>query len=132
MEQKMSDEDEFTQEELGEYFNNLPKEDFAVNSQNLEELKTINEWEEQQDNSNDLYKIKARVANLARANGASITPVGEMMVNTFVHVLKSLYDFADTIEDKNIRIKLIQKIRSHEGMPATLINAASVGVKPEK
>ena len=95
-------------------------------------LDEINSWEAKQNNSNDIYKVKARVANLARANGASLTPVGEMMVNTFVHVVKDLYDFADTIPDMQIRIKLIERIRKHEGMPGNLINAAGAGVRQKK
>ena len=95
-------------------------------------LEQIKEWEEKQNNSNDIYKIKARVANLARSGGASLTPVGEMMVNTFVHVVKDLYDFAEVIPDKNIRINLIERIRKHEGMPGNLISATSVNLRNKK
>lgn len=95
-------------------------------------IEQIEEWERKQDNSNDIYKVKARVANLARNGGASLTPVGEMMVNTFVHVVKDLYDFAETIQDKSVRIPLIERIRKHENMPSNLIAATSAGVKVKK
>lgn len=95
-------------------------------------LDEIESWEKQQDNSNDIYKIKARVANLARGPGVSLTPQGEMLCNTYVHVLKALYDFADIIEDRTIKVQLNQLIRSQEGMPGTLIAAAGAGVKQKK
>ena len=92
----------------------------------------ILEWEKAQDNSNNIYKVKARVSNLARNNGSSLTPVGEMMVNSFVHVLKDLYDFVEKIEDKNLRIQLIERIRKHENMPGQLIAATMANVKIKK
>lgn len=81
----------------------------------------LEEWENQQNNSTDIYKIKARVANLARKNGASLTPVGEMMINSFVHLFKALYDFSDSIQDKETKTKLIELVRKHENVPAQLI-----------
>lgn len=95
-------------------------------------LEEINEWESKQDNSNDIYKIKARIANLARGPGMSLTPVGEILCNSFVHVLKALYDFADQIEDKAVKIQLIQIIRNQESVPGTIIAAAGAGIKKEK
>lgn len=93
-----------------------------IEDMSIDELK---EWEEKQDNSNDIYKIKARVANLARGGGASLTPVGEMLCNAFVHVAKDLYDFAETISDPAVKAKLIELIRKHENMPANLIAATT-------
>jgi len=55
-----------------------------------------------------------------------------MLCNTFVHVLKSIYDFADSIEDKDTKIKLIEIMRRHENMPANLIAAAGAGVKGKR
>lgn len=91
------------------------------------------EEEFRQDNSNDLYKIKGRVQNLAVGiSGGNLTAVGEMMVNSFVHVVKDLYDFADTLQDKETRAKLYERIKKHESMPGTLIAAAAGGVKVKK
>lgn len=86
-----------------------------------EELKA---WEDKHNNSLDIYKIAARVKNLARISGP-LTPVGEMMCNTYVHVLKALYEFADTLssEDKERLIKLVMR---HEDMPANLIAASGI------
>lgn len=95
-------------------------------------LQEIEDWESKQDNSNDIYKIKARVANLARGPGMSLTPQGEMLCNSFVHVLKALYDFTETMEDKDAKIRLISLIRNQEGMPGVLIAAAGAGVKASK
>lgn len=124
-----------TEEELARHFNEVPKirskkkdkeknPDFQRMS-----IKEIEEWEKKQDNSNDIYKIKARVANLARGGGGVLTPVGEMLCNSFVHVLKDMYDFFDTIQDQDLRIRCIERLRKHEGMPASLVNAAGAGVK---
>lgn len=95
-------------------------------------IEEIESWEAKQNNSNDIYKVKARVANLARGAGASLTPVGEMMVNSFVHVVKDLYDFADTIPDKELKIKLIERVRKHENMPGSLIAAVNSSVTVKK
>lgn len=95
-------------------------------------LEEIEDWESAQDNSNDIYKIKARIANLARGPGMALTPVGEILCNSFVHMLKSLYDFADTIQDKPLKIQLIAIIRNQESVPGTIIAAAGAGVKKEK
>lgn len=108
-----------------------------INRTSPEELqKLVDEAEEDeraQENSNDIYKIKGRVQNLAVGiSGGNLTPVGEMMVNTFVHVIKDLYDFAETLPDKNTRVMLTERIRKHEGMPGNLIHAASAGVKGAK
>jgi hypothetical protein len=95
----------------------------------LKELVAQAELDEQaSDNSTDIYKIKARVANLARGPGMSLTPQGVQLCNTFVHVLKSFYDFADKIQDPNVRVPLIKLIRSHEKMPGVLIASAGAGV----
>jgi hypothetical protein len=96
-------------------------------------LQEIESWEAAQNNSNDIYKIKARVQNLAVGiSGGNLTAVGEMMVNSFVHVLRDLYEFADYLPDAEQRIRLVERIRKHEGMPGTLIAAASAGVKVSK
>jgi len=95
-------------------------------------LEEIQDWEAAQDNSNDIYKIKARIANLARGPGMALTPVGEILCNSFVHMLKSLYDFADTMQDKSLKIQLIAIIRNQESVPGTIIAAAGAGVKKEK
>lgn len=125
--------DTMTEEELARHFGeSLPPivEVKPISKMTVEE---VGEWEKAQDNSNDIYKIAARVKNLARANGtASLTPVGEALCNTFVHVAKTIYDFAETVSDPTIRIKLIEVMRSQEGMPANFIAAHHAGVKPDE
>lgn len=130
---------EMTEEELAKMFNEKPKKGkggvdlSAKNPFNGMTLDEINEWEAKQNNSNDIYKIKARVQNLAVGiSGGNLTPVGEMMTNTFVHLFKDLYDFAEAIEDKPTKIALIEKIRKHESAPGNLISAATAGVKGPK
>src|SRR5271166_880769 len=93
-----------------------------------ETAEEMEEWERKQENSNDIYKISARVKNLARGSGGSLTSVGDMLANSYTHVLKSLYDFAETIPEP-YKEKLIELIRFHEKMPADVIASAGVGVK---
>lgn len=125
---------EMSEDDLARHFKEKKNRKQVEKPKPLEKmsLDEIESWEKQQDNSNDIYKIKARVANLARGPGVSLTPQGEMLCNTYVHVLKALYDFAETIEDKTIKIALTKAIRDQEGMPGTLISAAGAGVKMKK
>lgn len=131
---------EMSEEDLARHFREKPKrkKDGEVDMSKKEPfqgmtLDQIEEWEAKQNNSNDIYKIKARVANLAVGiSGGSLTPVGEMMVNSFVHVLNDLYKYAEGLTDKEQKIKLIEQIRKHEGMPGNLIAAASAGVRNKK
>lgn len=114
-----------TEEELAIHFKEpLPKkkEGKAITNMTIEE---INELEAAQNNSNDIYKISARVKNLAREGGAALTGTGESLCNTYVHVMKSFYDFASTIQDKETKIKLTELIRKHEVMPADFISAVT-------
>lgn len=94
-------------------------------------LEEIESWEKAQDNSNDIYKVSARVKNLARTAG-NLTSQGEMLCNSFTHVVMAFYDFAGRLEDTDTKIKLIELTRSKEGMPADFIGAAQANVKPSK
>lgn len=85
------------------------------------------EFEKQQNDSTDIYKVAARVKNLARSvpsvNGrssADLTPAGDTLCNLYTHVLKSLYDFAETL-DKPTGEKLYNLLRQQEDMPARVI-----------
>ena len=124
--------EEFSEEEMANQFNEPPP--MRLPTKSLKEMTKdeIEGLESAADNSNDLYKIKARVTNLARGGGAALTPQGEMLANTYVHVLKSFYDFAETIHDRTIRNNLVRLIRKHEDMPANLIAAAGAGVRTRK
>jgi hypothetical protein len=96
-------------------------------------LEEIEEWEKAQDNSNDIYKVSARIKNLARgAVKSNLTAQGDMVINMFTHVIKTLYDFADTVSDKETKIRLTETIRRQEEMPANLIAALGAGVKAAK
>lgn len=115
--------------ELAAHFGeSLPKKkkSKSINKMSLEE---IQEWEKKQDNSNDIYKVSARVKNLARSGNANLTPVGDMLCNTFTHVLKAYYDFAESLQDKEVKIKLIELTRKQEEMPGHFIAATQAGVK---
>lgn len=137
--QEKSFGEEMSEDDLAAYFKekrtkkkehkvNLSKKDpFAGMS-----LDEIQAWEAEQDNSNDLYKVKARVMNLARAStGGTVTPVGEILVNTYVHVLMDFYKYAATL-DKDVRYEMTQRIRKHEDMPGKIIAASTANVKVKK
>lgn len=79
--------------------------------------------------SEDIFRIKARVKNEAVGTGAALTPNGEMMANTFVHLFKTFYDFSNTIEDETLKKKLKELIKSQEVVPANLLAAIRSGVK---
>lgn len=121
--------EEMSEEDLQKHFKEAPKANLPVKRLNDMSMDEIKDWEKAQDNSTDIYKIAARVKNLARGGNAALTAQGDMLCNTYVHVMKSFYDFASTIVDNATREELIQLIRSHENMPGNLIAAAGVGVK---
>lgn len=132
--------EELSEAELASHFSERPKK-AAKGSVDLTKkepfkgmtLDEIEAWEAAQNNGNDIYKIKSRVQNLAVGiSGGNLTPVGEMMVNSFVHVVKDLYDYADTLTDKETKIRLTERIRKHESMPGNLISAASSGVSEKR
>lgn len=125
---------EMTEEDLARHFSQKRTKKKKEEPKRLNEMTMdeIGEWERKQDNATDLYKVAARVKNLARGSNASLTEQGEMLCNTYTHVMKAFYDFAEKIEDKTTKISLINLIREQEGMPGTLIAAAGAGVKRKK
>ena len=69
----------------------------------------------------DIYSIAARVKNLARDYDASLSPIGEKLCNLYIHVLKDLYEFAETIPEPH-QMKLVELIESKEGFCRDVIN----------
>jgi hypothetical protein len=122
------------EESLSRYFKEKKPKKVREEKKTLKNMSIaeIEAWERAQDNATDIYKIKARMMNLARDGGASITPVGEILINSFVHMLKSFYDFADKIEDSSVKIQLTDLIRAQEGVPSGIIKASTSGVRIEK
>jgi hypothetical protein len=120
--------DTLSEAELAAYFNEPTpkpkkvKKEKSLNKMTLEEIK---DWEKAQDNATDIYKVSARVKNLARVNGSTLTPVGEALCNLYTHVLKALYDFSDTVTDKEIKIQLVEVIKKQEGMPGNFITSVN-------
>ncbi len=131
----MEPEGEMSEEELSRLFKEkrqTKKDQPRAKTLKDMTMEEIEAWESAQDNSNDIYKIKARIANLARGPGMSLTPVGEILCNSFVHVCKAFYDFADQVPDPNTKIQLISLIRNQEAVPGTIIAAAGAGVVKAK
>ena len=71
---------------------------------------------------NDIYAISARIKNAAAVNDHAFSLQGVALCNMFTHVVKELYDFADTIEDKEISSKLYRVIQRQETFPARLLD----------
>jgi putative component of toxin-antitoxin plasmid stabilization module len=125
---------EMSEEELERMFSQKRPKIKKVQEKKLSQMtmEEINDWEAKQNDATDIYKIAARVKNLARGNNASLTQQGEILCNSYVHVMKALYDFADKLEDKNVKAQLTNLIRNQEGMPGTIIAAAGAGVNIKK
>lgn len=122
--------EEMSPEDIARHFNEAPKRKKKRNKKSKAmTLEEIEAWEKAQDNSNDIYKVSARIKNLARSSDASLTAVGDMLCNTYTHVAKSFYDFAETISDKETKIKLIELIKKNEIMPAQFIAAIKNGAR---
>lgn len=123
---------EMSEAEIAALFNAQPapkpkkKKQKKLSKMSLEEIEA---WEKAQDNSNDIYKVSARIKNLARMSvKANLTTQGDMVCNTFTHMIKNLYDFAETIQDKETKIRLMELVKKQEEMPANLISALFAGV----
>jgi hypothetical protein len=128
---------EMTEDELAKHFAGPTTQAVVSKKQtNLDTLEGIRNWEDEQDNSTDLYKIKARIQNEASAAAnANLTPQGEMLVNCFTHVIKAFYDFADKITDPRVRNDLRILIKSKEDMPARFmagIHGTEIKARKEK
>ena len=106
------------------------KKEKKLNKMTIEEIES---WERAQDNSNDIYKVAARVKNAARmAVKGNLTAQGDMVCNTFTHLIKAFYDFAETVPDKETKVRLSQLVKKQEEAPANLICALTAGVKAPK
>lgn len=72
--------------------------------------------------ADDIYQVKARIQNAVQMEcGINLNKTGEMLVNTYTHVIVTLYNFADTIKDEETRDNLIKLIKEQEVMPANFI-----------
>jgi hypothetical protein len=75
---------------------------------------------EESEDSNEIYRIAARVKNLARMEDASLTPMGESLCNLYILTLKDIYNFAETLIEPNKTV-LIELLRSKENFPRSVI-----------
>lgn len=124
--------EEMSEAELATHFKESPPVKKKEKKKKLSKmsLEEIEDLERAQDNSNDIYKISARIKNLARFSvKANLTPQGDMLANSFTHLIKVFYDFAETIQDKDVRVRLLQLTRKQEEVPANLISALSSGMR---
>lgn len=127
--------EELSERDIAKFFKEkIPKKkEKKEKGLNKMSLKEIESWEKAQDNSNDIYKVSARIKNLARQGaGANLTPAGDVLCNSHTHLIKAFYDFAETVEDKETKMKLVNLIRSNEGMAANVISALGSGVSIKK
>ena len=90
----------------------------------------VKQWEKEQNESEDIYKVAARVKNLASANvNSNLTSQGEGLCNTFVHMFVALYEFSNKIPDEKLRTELKELIRKQEQVPGNYIGAMMAGFK---
>lgn len=90
-------------------------------------------WEKAQNESEDIYKVAARVKNEARyAVGKNLTPTGEALCNTFVHMFVALYEFSNKIPDEKLKEELKVLIRKQEQVPGAYVAAMMAGVTAPK
>jgi hypothetical protein len=69
---------------------------------------------------NDIYEIAGRIKNIIAKKDIALSPVGNILVNSYALVLKDLYDFADTLP-MPLGDKLVDLLISKEGMPEYVI-----------
>lgn len=80
----------------------------------------------------DLQRIASRVKNKARmAAQGNLTPVGDILCNSFSHVLNRLHKFANGLpENDQLILKVL--LRAAEEMPGEVVSAAKSQVVPPK
>jgi len=47
--------------------------------------------------NNDIYQISGRLKNILASADMALSPAGTVLINLYTHVLKSLYDFAESL-----------------------------------
>lgn len=125
---------EMTDEEIAAHFKEPATQVNSVkNPEDMKTLEEFNQWEAKQNNSNDIYKVAARIKNLARQDGrASLTDVGSALCNTYTHVILSFYKFAESMTDETSKQALISLIRKNESMPADFVAFINANIKVKK
>jgi hypothetical protein len=81
------------------------------------------------DKSSDIYAISGRVKNIIAFSDIALSPVGNILVNSYVLVLKELHDFADKLPvpyNEELKDLLIKK----EGMPEYVIRLSTPKEEP--
>ena len=79
----------------------------------------------------DIYQISARIKNHAAANDDVFSEQGRALCNMYTHVIKALYDFSDTLEDKSVASRLNDVIRKQETFPSNLLDLFVPQSEPE-
>jgi len=72
----------------------------------------------------DIYEISGRVKNIIAREDIALSPIGKILVNYYTLMLKSLYDFSETLPLEN-RIKLDSLIKENEILPMLVIKVSS-------
>ena len=71
---------------------------------------------------NNIYQISARIKNAAAKNDHAFSAQGMALCNMYTHVIKTLYDFSDTLEDRDAAARLNDVILKQEDFPAKLLD----------
>lgn len=73
---------------------------------------------------NDIYEIKARVANIIAREDIALSPVGRILVNYFSLLFKDLYDLSETLPEER-RQFMQYYLKERESLPMTIIKVAT-------
>lgn len=69
---------------------------------------------------NDIYEISGRIKNILARKDVSLSPAGNILVNTYALMLKDLYDFSEKLPEMYKR-ELVRLLLSKEGLPEYVI-----------
>lgn len=110
-------EDQMSKAEIAALFDEVLKEELPNLPATMEELEKL------EDESNDIYKVAARIKNEVRlVSGKALTKAGEMFCNEYVHVCLSFYRFSETLPEPK-KQELKDLVRKSENVPARLVVA---------
>jgi hypothetical protein len=75
-------------------------------------------------NQNEIFAINGRIKNIVAREDIALSPVGNILINTYTHTLKDLYDFAELLPSpygENLKALLLSK----EDLPKNVIKLSS-------
>jgi hypothetical protein len=83
------------------------------------------DFERALDESNDIYKLVARIQKYVAEENLALTNAGRGLCNTFALLLKELHTFADKIADDGLHKELKAILKKHEQTPKEILKWAT-------